>query len=564
MTVDASFSEGQQTLVSEIFRSALWTDQRLTLGALLQAYDITIAKHGICASDLEGIQIYRALLQWGRQQAAAEAIKISPRTKLQSSSPRVTQSPPNEPHRRLSPRQPSPRQPRQSSFTVAQVNNSASAQHVHRSCPSLVPHPTARPIKQHAVDHLLTVETSSTRKVQGQTSSPRQPGQKVTDSPRVDVTWIAAGAGAMVLPTSQPVRVDSAGPLPNSNMFIPFTPSVATNALSANPAASPVGQPCVAEVHTDLVSRTARGAANPDHIPGQPTAQPHIRTEHVQILTVANVDETPQAASNQDPQQERTQSHISLKVPEETVKPNSLGQFSRRVFCEWSRSAQLSASQDRLLLKRKLQWQMQAKKVLSQMSFGLWKETALRQRCLKSCASKFRTSYLRRRFQLWFQVSCSSAAETSGIVADAMFAHALYRLLRRVICAWSSRAKHAATQQAKLIELELLFQQQKVTLPPRATLFGWQDFIRTLKRLRTSSNKVKGVIQRRRLRGWLRATTLSTNQKLKIFTLFFRLWVDSVSTQRQLRATSSALRQLCAANALQCGLSTWRRVAGTW
>ncbi|CAE8695288.1 unnamed protein product, partial [Polarella glacialis] len=71
--LDPASVEAQQTVVSEIFRSALWNEPELTLGALLKAYDVTIAKHGICASDLDGIQIYRALLQWGRQQGAAKA-----------------------------------------------------------------------------------------------------------------------------------------------------------------------------------------------------------------------------------------------------------------------------------------------------------------------------------------------------------------------------------------------------------------------------------------------------------------------------------------------------------
>eukprot|EP00429_Kryptoperidinium_foliaceum_P024639 CAMPEP_0176136542 /NCGR_PEP_ID=MMETSP0120_2-20121206/69295_1 /TAXON_ID=160619 /ORGANISM="Kryptoperidinium foliaceum, Strain CCMP 1326" /LENGTH=191 /DNA_ID=CAMNT_0017472323 /DNA_START=44 /DNA_END=616 /DNA_ORIENTATION=+ len=66
--IDAGGTETQKTVVSEIFRSAISTDAELTLGSLLKAYDWTITKHGIRSSDLAGIQIYRALLQWGRQQ----------------------------------------------------------------------------------------------------------------------------------------------------------------------------------------------------------------------------------------------------------------------------------------------------------------------------------------------------------------------------------------------------------------------------------------------------------------------------------------------------------------
>jgi len=64
--LDPSSVETQQTVVSEIFRSAAADEKSLTLGLLLKAYDVTIAKHGITATDLLGIQIYRSLLQWGR------------------------------------------------------------------------------------------------------------------------------------------------------------------------------------------------------------------------------------------------------------------------------------------------------------------------------------------------------------------------------------------------------------------------------------------------------------------------------------------------------------------
>eukprot|EP00439_Symbiodinium_sp_Y106_P079957 s740_g18.t1 len=63
--LDPASIHAQQVIVSEIFRSAEG-ERALTLGHVLKVYDATIAKHGICATDLAGIQIYRALLQWGR------------------------------------------------------------------------------------------------------------------------------------------------------------------------------------------------------------------------------------------------------------------------------------------------------------------------------------------------------------------------------------------------------------------------------------------------------------------------------------------------------------------
>jgi len=66
--LDPASVEAQRTVVCEIFRSVLsGAPEAVTLGALLQAYDQTIVKYGICASDLAGIQIYRSLLQSGRQ-----------------------------------------------------------------------------------------------------------------------------------------------------------------------------------------------------------------------------------------------------------------------------------------------------------------------------------------------------------------------------------------------------------------------------------------------------------------------------------------------------------------
>ncbi|CAE7254958.1 unnamed protein product, partial [Symbiodinium necroappetens] len=64
--LDPASINAQQVIIREIFRSAEG-ERALTLGHVLKVYDTTIAKHGICATDLAGIQIYRALLQWGRK-----------------------------------------------------------------------------------------------------------------------------------------------------------------------------------------------------------------------------------------------------------------------------------------------------------------------------------------------------------------------------------------------------------------------------------------------------------------------------------------------------------------
>eukprot|EP00928_Gymnodinium_smaydae_P099819 TRINITY_DN9637_c0_g1_i1.p1 TRINITY_DN9637_c0_g1~~TRINITY_DN9637_c0_g1_i1.p1 ORF type:complete len:519 (-),score=112.25 TRINITY_DN9637_c0_g1_i1:6-1562(-) len=79
MTMDVGAPlEAQRDMVCEIFRSAKRPGGELTLGSLLQAYDTTIAKRGVCASDLTGIQVYRSLLQWGREQAPAPLVTAAP------------------------------------------------------------------------------------------------------------------------------------------------------------------------------------------------------------------------------------------------------------------------------------------------------------------------------------------------------------------------------------------------------------------------------------------------------------------------------------------------------
>ncbi|CAJ1426170.1 unnamed protein product, partial [Effrenium voratum] len=60
--LDPASIETQQAVVSEIFRFAAVQEKDLTLGLLLKAYDVTVEKHGIHATDVVGIQIYRSLL----------------------------------------------------------------------------------------------------------------------------------------------------------------------------------------------------------------------------------------------------------------------------------------------------------------------------------------------------------------------------------------------------------------------------------------------------------------------------------------------------------------------
>ncbi|CAE7729293.1 unnamed protein product, partial [Symbiodinium pilosum] len=59
----------------------------ITLGFsdFAEVYDATIAKHGISATDLAGIQIYRALLQWGRQDRTKPPSRV--RAPLETLSP---------------------------------------------------------------------------------------------------------------------------------------------------------------------------------------------------------------------------------------------------------------------------------------------------------------------------------------------------------------------------------------------------------------------------------------------------------------------------------------------
>ena len=65
--LDPASLDTHQSIVSEIFNSAAVEEKSLSLGLLLKAYDVVIAKHGINATELLGIQIYRSLLHWGRQ-----------------------------------------------------------------------------------------------------------------------------------------------------------------------------------------------------------------------------------------------------------------------------------------------------------------------------------------------------------------------------------------------------------------------------------------------------------------------------------------------------------------
>ena len=52
--------------------------------AVLQEPCLPMVKHGFCASDLAGIQIYRALLQWGRQNGSPCNSSQRGRTSLES------------------------------------------------------------------------------------------------------------------------------------------------------------------------------------------------------------------------------------------------------------------------------------------------------------------------------------------------------------------------------------------------------------------------------------------------------------------------------------------------